>query len=334
LIPAKSDSLPHAHAQTTKTYYKHQDSSIKKAQVLKTKTFVNFDIKDNSSETKLHGRLLESFQDDAKYEHVGDDTRSQYGKDDKDIQGKDFKDLRRDENPICTLGDYSKPSYEGYRNTFELPVGNNVTVKAITLPQDVPSTSDRCLIELKNEVQRLMEAHLSLMQVTQVNKITTSCKICSGPHDTQYYMKDPEQAFVEYASLRTDEAGEYFPVLSTRSYATKDPQCSTHVHGLINAVTIHPKKQSDSHDDKTRKNEEEEKDDPENIHINPSTPPDPFVLFITEKVLKLNSFFESLKLVPQSSNTELVCTKGDDDDVMFIKIVQMNDDSHKEEPEA
>ncbi|GJV91495.1 hypothetical protein Tco_1539308 [Tanacetum coccineum] len=35
----KSDSLPHAHAQTTKTYYKHQDSRIKKAQVLKTKTY-------------------------------------------------------------------------------------------------------------------------------------------------------------------------------------------------------------------------------------------------------------------------------------------------------
>ncbi|GJW49248.1 zinc finger, CCHC-type containing protein [Tanacetum coccineum] len=31
-----------------------------------------------------------------------------------------------DENPIRTLGDYSKPSHEGYRNTIELPVGNNV----------------------------------------------------------------------------------------------------------------------------------------------------------------------------------------------------------------
>ncbi|GJT79977.1 actin-binding, cofilin/tropomyosin type protein [Tanacetum coccineum] len=36
-------------------------------------------------------RLLASFQDDAKYEHVGQDTRSQDGKDDKDIQGKDLK---------------------------------------------------------------------------------------------------------------------------------------------------------------------------------------------------------------------------------------------------
>ncbi|GKA45514.1 zinc finger, CCHC-type containing protein [Tanacetum coccineum] len=31
-----------------------------------------------------------------------------------------------DENPIRTLGDYSKPSHDGYRNTIELPVGNNV----------------------------------------------------------------------------------------------------------------------------------------------------------------------------------------------------------------
>ncbi|GJT35409.1 hypothetical protein Tco_0925828 [Tanacetum coccineum] len=30
------------------------------------------------------------------------------------------------ENPICTLGDYSKPSHEGYRNTIELPDRNNM----------------------------------------------------------------------------------------------------------------------------------------------------------------------------------------------------------------
>nr|GEV75452.1 zinc finger, CCHC-type [Tanacetum cinerariifolium] len=32
----------------------------------------------------------------------------------------------KDENPIRTLGDYSRPSHEGYRNTIELPEGNNV----------------------------------------------------------------------------------------------------------------------------------------------------------------------------------------------------------------
>ncbi|GJZ49829.1 putative reverse transcriptase domain-containing protein [Tanacetum coccineum] len=42
----KSDSLPHAHTQTIETYYKHQDSRIKKAQDLKTKTSANSDIQD------------------------------------------------------------------------------------------------------------------------------------------------------------------------------------------------------------------------------------------------------------------------------------------------
>ncbi|GKD67657.1 hypothetical protein Tco_1321747, partial [Tanacetum coccineum] len=31
-----------------------------------------------------------------------------------------------DANPIRTLGDYSKPSHAGYRNTIKLPEGNNV----------------------------------------------------------------------------------------------------------------------------------------------------------------------------------------------------------------
>ncbi|GKA65720.1 hypothetical protein Tco_0765427 [Tanacetum coccineum] len=207
-----------------------------------------------------------------------------------------------DANPIRTLEDYSRPSHEGYRNTIELPEGNNMVplrsdtirlvqngcsfyglrsedpnqhlkdflklgsistwedlpthflaqffppgktaklrkdilinakeswalledidlydneswnnprdfakpLKAISLPQDVPSTSDRCLIELKNQVQRLMEAHLVPKQPIQVKKITSSCEICSGPHDSQYCMENPKQAFVEYASSRIDEAG-------------------------------------------------------------------------------------------------------------------------------
>ncbi|GJV13355.1 hypothetical protein Tco_1354896 [Tanacetum coccineum] len=31
-----------------------------------------------------------------------------------------------DANPIHTLGDYSRPSHDGYRNTIKLPEGNNV----------------------------------------------------------------------------------------------------------------------------------------------------------------------------------------------------------------
>ncbi|GKE97330.1 hypothetical protein Tco_0020681, partial [Tanacetum coccineum] len=79
-------------------------------------------------------------------------------------------------------------------------------VKAISLPQDVPSTSDCRLIKLKNKVQRLMEAHLAPISPVRVNNIASSCEIYSGTHDTQYCMENPEQAFIEYASSRTNKA--------------------------------------------------------------------------------------------------------------------------------
>ncbi|GJY03023.1 hypothetical protein Tco_0361175 [Tanacetum coccineum] len=79
-------------------------------------------------------------------------------------------------------------------------------VKTISLPQDVPNASDCRLIELENQVQRLMEAHLAPKPPIQVNKIASSCEICSGPHDTQYCMGNPEQAFMDYTSSHTDEA--------------------------------------------------------------------------------------------------------------------------------
>nr|GEW48296.1 hypothetical protein [Tanacetum cinerariifolium] len=37
-----------------------------------------------------------------------------------------------DENPILTLRDYSKPRHEGYMNTIELLIGNNVTDEELT----------------------------------------------------------------------------------------------------------------------------------------------------------------------------------------------------------
>ncbi|GJW00286.1 hypothetical protein Tco_1555537 [Tanacetum coccineum] len=237
-------------------------------------------------------------------------------------------------------------------------------VKEITLPQDVP-----------------------------MNKITTTCEICSGPHNTQYCMENPKQAFVEYASSLTDEAGgkwytfktkqnnlgdtynpswrshpnlrwrqpqnsqtvsfnnrpqnfnnqsnleglvsnfmasqdarlskfetdfkqqqsemtnkidtvlkaitdriagtlpsdtiknpklSTYQVLSARSYPTEGPQFSTQTHGSINAITIHTEQQSAYYDDGEKESKEEE-GDPKNIHVNPHTPPDPSVTFITEK---------------------------------------------------
>ncbi|GKE61574.1 hypothetical protein Tco_1511941 [Tanacetum coccineum] len=71
-----------------------------------------------------------------------------------------------------------------------------------------------------------------------------------------------------------------YPVSSARSYPTEDPQCSTQTHGLINTITIHTEQQSTSYDN--------EEDNPENIHVDPPTPPDPSVTFITENVTPPN----------------------------------------------
>ncbi|GJT86100.1 hypothetical protein Tco_1067817 [Tanacetum coccineum] len=79
LFQLKSNSLPHAHAQTTKTYYKHRDSRIMKAQELKTKTSAQTLIYKIFLQrlSSLQGDMLDKLQDDAKYEHVGQDTRLQ-----------------------------------------------------------------------------------------------------------------------------------------------------------------------------------------------------------------------------------------------------------------
>ncbi|GJZ93095.1 hypothetical protein Tco_0665160 [Tanacetum coccineum] len=142
----------------------------------------------------------------------------------------------RDANPIHNLGDYSKPSYKGYMNTIELPKGNNVLqvqifynhVNPVTRRTIDQSAGGKLRDRNAKESWALLEdlslydneswndprdfakpvKEISLPQDVPMNKFTSSCEICSGPHDTQYCMENPEQAFVEYASPRTDEAGE------------------------------------------------------------------------------------------------------------------------------
>ncbi|GJW44864.1 hypothetical protein Tco_0073663, partial [Tanacetum coccineum] len=93
--------------------FKNQESSR-----IKDKTSANSDIKDNSSETKLQGRLLESFQEDEKYEHVGQDTRSQDGEDNQDKQGKDLK--------ISKLKTKSKDNDKGSRSMITKHEGTSL----------------------------------------------------------------------------------------------------------------------------------------------------------------------------------------------------------------
>nr|GEY27636.1 MAK10-like protein [Tanacetum cinerariifolium] len=127
------------------------------------------------------------------YDHVNLVTRRTI---DQSVGGK-LRDLNAKESwaLLEDLALYANKSWNDPKD-FAKPF------KAIALPQDVSSTSDRRLIEFENQVQHLIEAHLDLTQPTQVNKVTTSCEIYSGPHNTQNYMEDPEHAFVKYASSR------------------------------------------------------------------------------------------------------------------------------------
>ncbi|GJR81909.1 MAK10-like protein [Tanacetum coccineum] len=81
-------------------------------------------------------------------------------------------------------------------------------VKAISLPQDVP-----------------------------MNKITSSYEICSGPHDTQYYMKNHEQAFVEYASSRTDEAGDARLTKFEADFKQQQSEMTNKIDTVLKAIT-------------------------------------------------------------------------------------------------
>nr|GEZ11836.1 MAK10-like protein [Tanacetum cinerariifolium] len=284
-----------------------------------------------------------------------------------------------DENPIRTLGDYSRPSHEGYWNTIKLPKRNNMVLFDRTPSCWTAKLHNDILMFQKHHGESLSEAwtrfkdllqkvpHHGIDLWLQVQIFMTmsipsqdeplSNRPRCGPHDTQYCIENHEQIFVEYSSSHTDEAEDarlskfkadfkqqqsemtnkidtvlkaitdriagtlpsdtvknpklrIYPVSSTRSYPTMDPQRLTF-----------------------KENEEEERDNPES-HSNSSTPPDPSISFLTEKVLKFNSLFESLRLVPPSPNTELVCTKEEDSDVMFIEIIPKDEDSHKDKPKV
>ncbi|GJR20791.1 hypothetical protein Tco_0969318 [Tanacetum coccineum] len=169
------------------------------------------------------------------------------------------------------------------------------------------------------------EADFKQQQSEMTNKIDTVLKAIidritgSLPSDTN---KNPKL-----------NVNSTFPVLSARSYPTEDAQCSIRINSSINAITICPKQPNKSRDDKSDE-EKEEKANLKNINTTPPSPLDPSISFITKKVRKLNLFLESSGMVPRSSDTEFVCTKEDDGDVMFIEIIKKYDDSHEEELEV
>nr|GEV64975.1 MAK10-like protein [Tanacetum cinerariifolium] len=231
-------------------------------------------------------------------------------------------------------------------------------VKPISLPQDVPSTFDRRLIELENHVQRLIQSNLEgLVSNFMASQDARLSKFEADFKQQQSEMTSKINTFLKaindrlMGSLLSDKVKNpklnvncTYQVLSARSYPTDDPQCSFQIHGSINIITMYSMQPNKSQDDQpqghdtiaveckaTKEEEKEDKGNPKKTNTNSPSPPDPSTSFITKKNRKLNSFFESMNLVPQSSGVELVCIKDNDGDVMFIEITKKYDDSPKEE---
>ncbi|GKD03626.1 MAK10-like protein [Tanacetum coccineum] len=99
------------------------------------------------------------------------------------------------------------------------------SVKAISLPQDFLSTSNHRPIELKNQVQRLMEAHIAPMQPTQVNKIASSCEICSGPTTLSTAWKIPNKALLDmHPRASHSQTSQPQVGMRIRTQQTKEPE--------------------------------------------------------------------------------------------------------------
>ncbi|GKB50358.1 hypothetical protein Tco_0901111 [Tanacetum coccineum] len=76
-----------------------------------------------------------------------------------------------DKNPIHTLGDYSKPSHEGYRNPIELPEGNNVVpLRSDTIrTREEKGTKDDAIFDDSNKKSDESKAVVSQKGVDEEN---------------------------------------------------------------------------------------------------------------------------------------------------------------------
>nr|GEU45071.1 hypothetical protein [Tanacetum cinerariifolium] len=151
-----------------------------------------------------------------------------------------------DENPIRTLGDYTKPSHKGYRNTIELPVGNNVYCMEDPKQAFVEYASSHT-DEARGLVSNFMasqdgrlskfEAYFKQQQSEMTNKIDTVLKAI-----TDRIARALPSDMVKNLKLSIS------PVLSSRSYPTIDPQCLSYPSTSIDAINAHLKEANISQD--------------------------------------------------------------------------------------
>nr|GEV52016.1 zf-CCHC domain-containing protein/UBN2 domain-containing protein [Tanacetum cinerariifolium] len=93
-----------------------------------------------------------------------------------------------DANPIRTLGDYFRPSHEGYRNTIELPKGNNVIpLRSYTIRQVKDNKIDLLVQQYEQFV--ISEDESIDSAFARFNTIITSLKVLEEGYSSKNYIR-------------------------------------------------------------------------------------------------------------------------------------------------
>ncbi|GJV87302.1 hypothetical protein Tco_1531240 [Tanacetum coccineum] len=140
-----------------------------------------------------------------------------------------------------------------------------------------PNLSNQSNIEgLVSEFMESQDARLSKFEADfkrQQGEMTNKIDIVLKAITDQIVGKLPSD------TVKSPKLGTY-PVSSARSYPIMDLQCSTQIHSLINAITIHPKQPDESQVNKPEVEQEEE--NLGDTNPNPHPQPDPLASITME----------------------------------------------------
>ncbi|GJZ13403.1 hypothetical protein Tco_0548633 [Tanacetum coccineum] len=152
------------------------------------------------------------------------------------------------ENTIRTLGDYPRPSHEGYRNTIELPDENIV----------VPLQSDTIQLVQNGCSFHKLRSEDPNQHLKGFLKLVDSLDLDVANKEKKHLRESLSEAWTRFKDLLQKPSPwprSLAPILSARSYPMEDPQCSSHIHNSINVIKMCSKQtnefQNDPSQDKT-----------------------------------------------------------------------------------
>ncbi|GJY20164.1 MAK10-like protein [Tanacetum coccineum] len=228
-----------------------------------------------------------------------------------------------DENPICTLEDYSKPSHEGYRNTIELPVGNNV----VPLRSDtIRLVQNRCLfhgIRSEDPNQHLKDflKVVDSLDLDGENRERTRLRLfqfsLSG-QASNWLKRLPARSITTWEDLTTHFLAQFFPPGRTAKICNDILMFQQHHGESLSKAYTHFKDNSLIMALTFGSN------GPHDTLYCMEDPEQAFVEYASSRTDEAG--------VPQSFDTEVICTKRGDGEVMFIEIIWKNDDSCENGP--